>query len=83
MGMEFILDDLLAYRQPNKARGKQKRTTRPIVAGDNKWPLGLTWAVRIFKLIWLDANKQHSSMPNLQESEHPRVPSQVDRAETA
>jgi len=66
MGMEFIPDDLLAYRQPNKARGKQKRTTRPIVARDDVRPPRFTWwAVRINQLMGLDASEQHSTMTNL------------------
>ena len=34
MGMEFLLDYFLAYRHPNKARGKQKEQL-PIVARDH------------------------------------------------
>ena len=66
MGMEFLLDDLLTYRHPNKARGKQKRTTRPIISRDNEWPFSmLRWAVRILKLIWLNASEQDSTMTHL------------------
>ena len=87
MGMEFIPDDLLTDRHPNKARGKQKRTTRPIVARDDVRPPRFTWwAVRINQLMGLDASEQHSTMTNLQESEHQvskTLPSQVDRAATA
>ena len=79
MGMQFFLDDLLTDRHPNKARGKQKRTTRPIVARYHVWPSSVTWwAVRIHQFMGLDANEE--------ESEHQvskTLPSQVDRAATA